>query len=342
MRNTSIKTILQTWKKKTISKSELESLLHTSSDNELCKLVSDAVDEGFMSPVKVSGTNGNRAYPVYLKYRITIAENYTEALSAISMLHPAIIKSGYLQTKPELYLKYEAQFQKLNRYLFQTQASTSVSRKERSFAIFDEEKQLDDSSFHGLLERLGLTAEVLCYYDTPEYCFNDYIPERKAQMTLLICENKDIWFNIRRRMYEDSARDIFGVRIDGVVYGSGNKISERGALSAYTQFMGADSVRYFYWGDIDRAGLYIFMSLVRNNPQLDIQLFTPAYEEMLRLAEFRNIPDSQDHREQNRNYEPIYDFFPDEMKHRLSDYIHVNKRIPQELINYEKLLEVRR
>ena len=102
MRNTSIKTILQTWKKKTISKSELESLLHTSSDNELCKLVSDAVDEGFMSPVKVSGTNGNRAYPVYLKYRITIAENYTEALSAISMLHPAIIKSGYLQTKPGL------------------------------------------------------------------------------------------------------------------------------------------------------------------------------------------------------------------------------------------------
>ena len=342
MRDTSIKTILQSWKKKTISKSELESLLHTSSDTELCSLVSDAVDRGFMSPVKVSGTNGNRAYPVYLKYRITIAENYIEALSAISMLHPAIIKSGYLQTKPELYLKYEAQFQKLNHYLFQTQASTSVSRKERSFAIFDEEKQLDDSSFHGLLERLGLTAEVLCYYDTPEYCFNDYIPEREAQMTLLVCENKDIWFNIRRRMYEDSARVIFGVRIDGVVYGSGNKISEPGALSAYTQFMGADNVRYFYWGDIDRAGLNIFMSLVRNNPQLDIQLFTPAYEEMLRLAELRNIPDSLDHRGQNRNYEPIYDLFSNEMKHLLSDYIHANKRIPQEIINYEKLLEVMR
>ena len=342
MRNTSIKIILQSWKKKTISKSELESLLHTNSDAELCNLVSDAVDKGLLSPVKTSGTNGNRAYPIYLKYRITIAEDYTEALSAILLLHPAIIKSGYLQAKPELYLKYETQFQKLNHYLFQTQTTTFVSKKERSFAIFDEEKQLDDNSFRGLLERLGLTAEVLRYYDTPEYCFNDYIPERKAQMTLLICENKDIWFNIRRRMYEDSARDIFGVRIDGVVYGSGNKISEHGALSAYTQFMGADSVRYYYWGDIDRAGLNIFMSLVKNNPQLDIQLFTPAYEKMLQLAEMRNIPDSSDHRERNRNYEHIYGCFSEELRHRLSDYIDVNKRIPQEIINYEELLEVMR
>ena len=135
MRNTSIETILQSWKKKTISKSELGNLLHTSSDAELCNLVSDAVDKGLLSPVKTSGTNGNRTYPIYLKYRVTIIEDYTEVRSVISMLHPAIIKSGYLQAKPELYLKYETQFQKLNHYLFQTKASTFVSRKERSFPV---------------------------------------------------------------------------------------------------------------------------------------------------------------------------------------------------------------
>jgi len=56
----------------------------------------------------------------------------------------------------------------------------------------------------------------------------------------------------------------------------------------------------------------------------------------------RTIPDSLDHREQNRNYEPIYDLFSNEMKRRLSDYINANKRIPQEIISYEKLLEVMR
>ena len=342
MKNTSIKTILLSWKKKTISNSELETLLHTSSDIELCDLVSDAVAEGILYPFKSSGTNGNHSYQIYLKYRITIAEDYTEAYSNISMLHPAIIKSGYLQARPELYLKYKDQFQKLNIYLFQKRTSIYVAKKERSFEIFDEEKQLDDSSFCGLLEHLGITAEVLCYYDTPEYCFNDYIPERKEQMTLLICENKDIWFNIRRRMYEDSARSIYGVQIDGVVYGCGNKVSEVKALSAYTQFMGADRVRYLYWGDIDRAGLNIFLTLIKNNPDLDIEFFTSAYEEMLKLAELRNIPNSSDHREQHRNYEMIFDLFSDEMKRRLADYIEANKRIPQEIISYEKLLEVMR
>ncbi len=342
MKSVGIKTKLQSWKRKTISKSDLENLLHTSSDAELYSLVSDAVDDGLLSPINASGINGNRSYPIYLKYRITLTNDYSEVLARISMLHPAITKTGYLQAKPELYLKYEDQFQKLNRYLFQTHPSISVSKKERSFEIFDEEKLLDDSSFHGLLEHLELTSEVLCYYETPEYCFNDYIPERKGQMTLLICENKDIWFNIRRRMYEDFASTIFETHIDGVVYGSGNKVSEVGALSAYTKFMDTDNVRYLYWGDIDRAGLSIYLSLIKNNPELDIQLFIPAYEQMLCLAESRSIPDSADHRERVQAYGEIYELFSAEMMHRLSEYIDANKRIPQEIISYEKLLEVMR
>lgn len=337
-----IETRLKSWSKKTISKSELETLLHTSSDAELYNLVSEAVEKSVLSPVKSSGTNGNRIYPIYLKYRLTVTEDYSETLADIALLHPSITKTGYLQSKPELYLKYKNQLQKLNRYLFHTFPSVQVSKKERSFEIFDEEKQLEDNSFRSLLERLGLTAGVLGYYNTPEYCFNDFIPERKTQMTLLICENKDIWFNIRRRMFEDSSRSIFGVHIDGVIYGSGNKISEAGALSAYTQFMKADNVQYIYWGDIDRAGLNIYLSLVKNNPDLHIQLFTPAYEEMLRLAETRDIPDSTDHRERVQDYEPIYKLFSDEMRCCIEGYIDANKRIPQEIISYETLLTIMR
>lgn len=342
MKSVSIKTKLQSWKRKTISESDLENLLQTRSDAELHNIVSDAVDNGLLSPVKASGINGNHTYPIYLKYKITLTEDHSEVLSRISMLHPAITQTGYLHAKPELYLKYEDQFEKLNRYLFQAHPSISLSKKERSFEIFDEEKLLDDSSFHGLLEHLGLTSEVLCYYETPEYCFNDYIPERKAQMTLLICENKDIWFNIRRRMYEDGASHILGVHIDGVIYGCGNRVSEIGALAAYTRFLDADYVQYLYWGDIDRAGLNIYLSLVKNNSNLDIQLFVPAYEEMIRLAKNHVIPDSSDHRERLGNYAPIYALFPDDVNSILKGSINANKRIPQEIINYKNLLEIMR
>lgn len=337
-----IETKLKAWNKKTISLSELESLLHTSSDAELCNLVSDAVNFEILTPVKSSGMNGNRVYPLYLKYRITISEDYSDALSEITMLHPAINKTGYFNSRPEMYVKFRAQLQKLNTYLFRTKTKVSISKKERSFEIFDEEKQLEDKGFCSLFDHLGLTADILCYYETPEYCFNDYIPERKDRMVLLIMENKDIWFNIRRRMYEDDAREILGTHIDGAVYGAGNRVSEAGALSEYTRFMGAEAVKYLYWGDIDRAGLNIFLSLVKNNPGLDITLFVPAYAEMLHLSENRDIPDSDDHREQMGNYEDIYALFSNEDKDQLIKLIENNKRLPQEIINYESLLKMMR
>lgn len=333
-----IKIRLKAWNKKTISLSELESLLHIGSDAELCSVVSDAVSSGFLSPVKASGTNGNRIYPLFLKYRIILSEDYSESVSEISLLHPSITKSGYLQSKPELYLKYREQLKKLNNFLFAKQTGVAVSKKERSFEIFSEEKQLEDSSLCNMLEHLGLNSEALCYYETPEYCFNDYIPVRKQQMTLLICENKDIWFNIRRRMYEDGAEEIFGTHIDGVVYGCGNKVSETGALSEYTRFMGTEHVRYLYWGDIDRAGLNIYLSLLKNNQNLDISLFTAAYEKMLELSEAHIIPDSADHRDRMGNYEFIYELFTGAAGEQLKRAIDANKRIPQEIVSYECLL----
>ncbi len=79
-----------------------------------------------------------------------------------------------------------------------------------------------------------MSEEDLGFYNTPEYCFHDYIPERKNSMVLLICENKDIWFNIRRCMFEDNYKSLFGVPIDGVVFGNGNEVTKKqGALTEY-------------------------------------------------------------------------------------------------------------
>ena len=214
----------------------------------------------------------------------------------------------------------------------------SISRKERSFEIFDEEKALDDKTFCALLERIGITADTLAFYDTPEYCFNDYIPDRKAQMTLLICENKDIWFNIRRMMFENNATNIFDTHIDGVVYGCGNKVSGMGALTTYTEFIGLE-VKYLYWGDIDRSGLNIYLSAVRANPNIDIKLFVPAYEEMLRLAHTRNIPDSDDERNRIEDYSQVFDLIDQNLRNLFEHSIQNNKRIPQEIITYAFLKE---
>lgn len=330
---------LKRHKKKTITKYELEKLYSTTSDEELYSIIESFAEKGYLSPIKSSKTNGNRCYPIFLKYKVTLpSESYETELKEIAALHPMLQSNGYLQRNPMEYRKYHESIQKLDGYLFShTLPLESISRKERSFEIFSEEKMFDDKTFCGVLEKIGLDANVLCFYDTPVSCFNDFIPEKKAKMTLLICENKDIWFNIRRRMFEDHATTIFGVHIDGVVYGCGNNISAKGALVSYTEFMVGTEVEYLYWGDIDRAGLNIFLSAVRNNPSISLHLFVPAYEEMLRLAQDRAIPDSEDAREIMDDYSSIYAMIDERLKTAFENSIHDNKRIPQEIISYTYL-----
>ena len=335
---------LRSCKKKTITKEELHKLFAVSSDEELFSKIRELEQKQFLKAVKSSKTNGNMRYPIYLKYRITLPEETFEAeRDEIRMLHPILQTGGVLHEKPEEYRRCREQLQALNRYLFQRSgAETAVSRKERSFEIFSQEKQLEDKTLCRLLEKLGLDQKTLAFYDTPECCFHDFIPEKKAELTLLICENKDPWFNIRRMMFEENASELCGIHLDGVVYGEGNRVSGEGALTAYTEFMGGARVNYLYWGDIDRAGLNIYQSLCRNNPDLQIHLFLPAYEQMIRLARGRALPDSDDNREVIGNYEAIYSAIAQDCWVDFERYITENKRLPQEIISYARLKECMR
>lgn len=331
---------LKKYGKKTMLKTELEHVFAVSSDEELFEIVSILSEQQILTPIKNSKTNGNRLYPIYMKYKISLPqENYETELKEINALHPLLQRNRYLLSNPKEYKKYRSLIQKLDHYLFaRSGKEIAISRKERSFEIFDEEKTLDDKTFNALLTRIGVLSSVLAFYDTPEYCFNDYIPDRKTQMTLLICENKDIWFNIRRMMFENNATNIFDTYIDGVVYGCGNKICAIGALTAYTEFIGS-KVKYLYWGDIDREGLNIYLGAVRANPNIDIKLFVPAYEEMLRLARTKNMPDSKDERNRIENYSGIYDLVDKNLRTIFEQSIQKNKRIPQEIITYAFLRE---
>lgn len=330
---------LSKYNKKTITKSELEELVKTHSDEVLFELIQECVKQGLISPISSSKTNGNKSFPIHLKYKIIRQENtHEKELEEISKLHPILQKTGYLQKKPAEYEKHKDFLLSLNQYLFLDRRNALlVSRKERSFEIFGEEKALDDRNQFAFLSRLGITSETLLFYDTPEYCFNDYIPEKKSNMTLLICENKDIWFNIRRMMFENNAKFIFDVQIDGVVFGSGNRVCEKAALCSYTRFFGGSDVTYLYWGDIDREGLNIYLRLVRSNPNIPIRLFLPGYQKMLHEAVKTKIPLSEDKRKQIDDYSIIYHLFSEDDQRSLKFYIDANKRIPQEIVSYAVL-----
>lgn len=316
-------------------------LSNIDNDKELFDEINRCIDDEIILPIEKSGTNGNRVYTIYNKYRVLDKKSLEDEKVKIKIknLHPLLQNNNYLLNHIDKFIKYEGLFDKLNTYLFKEDECDEMSKKEKSFEIFGEEKILEDSSYVSILRTIGITSEKLNYYDTPEYCFNDYIPIKKTTLKLLICENKDIWFNIRRMMFEKQCNTIFGVSIDGVVYGQGNNITKKGALNQYTSFLGDCATEYLYWGDIDRAGFDIMYRLCAANKSVNIKPFCEGYIKMLELAADKKIPDSEDGREKNINYLELENDFEKNICEQIIYFLEDNKRLPQEIISYQVLLE---
>lgn len=307
----------------------------------LYETVSCLIEDMILEPVKRSGQNGNHKYPLFMKYRILLKDELNEEVEKqIRQLHPALLKNGYLSSHVQEYLNHKEVIDCLNAFLFSKKNEEPISRKERSFEIFGREKVLDDSAVKSLLRHLEISDSDLGFYDTPEYCFHDYIPERKNELTLLICENKDIWFNIRRCMFEDHFKSLFGVAIDGVVYGNGNKVSHKaGALVEYVRFMGNPIVKFLYWGDIDREGFDIFRRTREVNDSLSIELFIPGYRKMIERAQNISLEDSPSSKKEGVSFEDLFEGFSVEEGIILNQVLEANKLIPQEIIPYTVLSE---
>ena len=338
-----IKNNLLAYGKRSITLEALTDLLKAdpADTKALFDMISELVDASILEPVKNSGQNGNRKYPLFKKYRILIKEESSEeAEKQIRQLHPALQRTGYLSSHVQEYLKHRDVIECLNAFLFSRNAGEPISRKERSFEIFGREKVLDDSEVRSLLRHLEISESDLELYDTPEYCFHDYIPERKNDLTLLICENKDIWFNIRRCMFEDHFKSLFGVAIDGVVYGNGNKVSNKtGALVEYVRFMGNPNVTFLYWGDIDREGFDIFRRTRDVNDSLNIEIFIPGYRKMIERAQSICLEDSPSSKKEGVSFADLFEDFSAEEQQFLNRVLEDNKLIPQEIISYTILSE---
>ncbi len=334
---------LLAYEKQTITLEEIAHLIkvNITDTKTLFDTVTRLVNDAILNPVPRSGKNGNRKYPMFKKYRILIKEELSdEAKEQIRRLHPILLKNGYLSSHGQAYLKHKDVIDCLNSFLFSRNKEEPISRKERSFEIFGREKVLDHSEVKSLLCHLDISDSDLGFYDTPEYCFHDYIPERKNELTLLVCENKDIWFNIRRCMFEDHFKCLFGVAIDGVVYGNGNKVSHKaGALVEYVRFMGNPKVKILYWGDIDREGFDIFRRTREVNDSLKIELFIQGYRKMIGRAQSISLEDSNSSKKEGVSFEDLFEGFSADERMFLNRVLKENKLIPQEIIPYTVLSE---
>ena len=324
---------LQDYPRKRITLEELNQLCgnHEQLTEQIMKLTA----QGVLVPVKSSGTNGNLKTPLYMRYTICMESSVQISTDEINALHPRLSANGYLLRNRVQFVNNREFLFCLSEWLTNHEDHDIMSRRERSFSIFGDEKALDNHL--RLLECMGISDDMLGFYETPEQCFSDYIPVRKNRMTLLICENKDIWFNIRRLMYESGTRSLFGTRFDGVIFGQGNDITGKDKFRSYAQYLGADDVSFLYCGDINRAGFDIFLRLCKAAEMLHIELFLPAYQKMMELSRNIQLPDSDDGRCIMPEMSEILPLFTVDEQEQITKILEDNKRLPQEILSYPVL-----
>lgn len=321
----------------------LEELLYSRRGQpygEQHRYIMELIGQGRVRPVKASDTNG-KSPALHLSYWLLEEKpDYSAWEEELTYrLHPKIGVDYYL-AHPEQYGKDRDDVLALDRYLREDAALLDYpeSVNERSFEIWNREKFLTKGPGKKILKRCSLDLDFLNIYETGEPLAY-YSHTRRVPQDLLILENKDTFYSMRRHMLEGTER-ILGVEIGTLIYGGGKRIlrSFQDFDICVEPYMKEAANKIYYFGDLDYEGIGIYESLAEMFwGRWKIVPFCPAYEKMLeKAARVRELPETKE--QQNRNISgTFFAHFREAERREMLEILERGAYIPQEIINISDL-----
>ena len=210
-----------------------------------------------------------------------------------------------------------------------------LSVNERSLQVFGNEKFLNSNEGKSLLHKYHIPIQTLNVYQTPEP-FVYYKNPNSESHNALIIENKDTWYTMRNILKENGK--ICGMDVLALIYGEGRKIQNS---FSYINESDTEDIRsansFYYFGDIDTAGIDIFYKLKSGYPAYYIEAFKPAYQYLYRSRNRMRKKDSQIGTRLRPNEITVLDFLGPEARVELLDLCNNDFIIPQEILNNEVL-----
>lgn len=320
--------------KNKISLEELQAFLRIASYMELTEKVYELIEEGLISPIKNSKLNGKKP-ALYLAYRIhRISKDNSKLVEELTYQLVPMLDNDYYLRSIETYRKDRLFVLQLNDYLKYNRDNLldSVSYNERSFEIWGREKFLLREGGIRILKNLGLTSEDLNVYDTTEPLAY-YSHHKKVPQKILILENKDTFYSMRRHLISGS-RTILGTEIGTLIYGAGKSIhkSFQDFTFCMEPYLNNPSNEILYFGDLDYEGIIIYETLHRDfRDRVKIEPFCIAYEAMINKSDLGSLPEMK--KGQNRNIGTDFlSNFTEAMEKQIREILEEERYIPQEIL----------
>ncbi|MDV3426496.1 MAG: DUF2220 family protein [Bacillota bacterium] len=325
--------------KKILTLSEIQRYFNIDDYIKLTEFINSLINEGILCVVKTSGLNGMNP-PLYNKYRAADKkENLDSILSEINYNFPIEFQREYYLNNIKKYMLDKVYLEKLILFYREKRESLMMpmSINERSFAIWGEEKFLKDGRGQSILKNIGISIDALNIYRTPEPFVYFSLNKSKNQVVLII-ENKDTWYTLRKLMIEGK-NTFLGERIDTIIYGAGKNIEKSLEEYEYTveKYL-LNPAEVYYFGDLDFEGIAIYERVNKKyRNKLNIQLYKSGYQAMIMLS--RKVQLSKCSEKQNKN---IGEVFLSDMEPYRSEILSILRGgfyIPQEIVNYMVLKE---
>lgn len=296
----------------------------------------ELLNSGKIRPVRASGTNG-KSPALYREYWLAEEKkDYENLREELRYQLVPLISVDYYLTHLETYEKDREWVMRLNAYLKNSREllQRQESVNERSFEIWKREKFLSREQGKKILKRCGLELDFLNVYGTTEP-LSYYSHTRAVPQKLLILENKDTFYSMRRHLLEGN-ETILGERIGTLIYGAGKGIwkSFQDFDLCVEPYMKAAGNQICYFGDLDYEGIGIYESLAELSQGIwKITPFIPAYEAMLKKAVMAGqMPETKER--QNRNIrELFFSYFTKGQITEMRRILEAGAYIPQEILN---------
>ena len=215
--------------------------------------IMELVESGRIKPVLASKKNGKKP-ALYREYwELEEEQDYSALKQELLYNLASQINITYYQHNLETYNKERKDVLPLSSFLQNraTLLAKQVSYNERSFQIWQREKFLLQGAGKKILSHCGLELVELNCYSTAEP-FAYFASTRAVPQKLLIIENKDTFFSMRKHLLAGNSQ-LLGENISTIIYGAGKRV-----VSYFQEFnasaepyMLADGNELLYFGDLD-------------------------------------------------------------------------------------------
>ncbi|WP_423798181.1 Wadjet anti-phage system protein JetD domain-containing protein [Neobacillus sp. SAB-20_R2A] len=293
-------------------------------------------EEQIITPVKKSPLNGRRPslHSEWWLEKANVQPQWSDM--QILALSDLLNLAKYRQHLEWQTIEELERVQAIYTFLKQKDQFTWVTREERSFQLFGEEKLLANEGAV-LLQRLQLPLEALKarVYGEPFAFWPAPNRDIRLAKTVLIVENQSFYHTCRLLM--NMGKDISGIRPDLLIYGEGKKIEK--SFNFLRDITSHHDVSIQYVGDIDPEGWGIYIRLKDTYPEANIRLAVPIYEAMIK----QNLSNKT---ETNQNENLIYlariiDEFKQHGHPELAEQIQLlweqKRRVPQETLSLDTI-----